>query len=189
MIIWSDDEVRVLQVDRPEEVVPFRPSFVGAYQTVFAEPPYNERYFPSEAEGVLQRVLQTPGQISLLAVRGTTQVLGFGLGVPLASRPDVARHMHGLVPIPNTFYLAELGVLPDWRYRGLGRLLVQLRVDRIDRERYTHVLLRTSATRHPAHDMYQRMGFEDIGVYMEVPSRRLNGTVSSDRRLFLCRVL
>ena len=28
-----------------------------------------------------------------------------------------------------------------------------------------------------------------MGVYMEVPSRRLDGRVTTDRRLFLCKVL
>ena len=37
--------------------------------------------------------------------------------------------------------------------------------------------------------MYMRMGFEDIGVYTEVHSRRIDGRVSTDRRLFLSKVL
>jgi hypothetical protein len=37
--------------------------------------------------------------------------------------------------------------------------------------------------------MYMRRGFDDMGVYMEVPARRTDGRVTTDRRLFLHKVL
>jgi hypothetical protein len=37
--------------------------------------------------------------------------------------------------------------------------------------------------------MYLDMGFDDIGVYTEVHSRRTDGRVSTDRRLFLSKML
>jgi hypothetical protein len=37
--------------------------------------------------------------------------------------------------------------------------------------------------------MYLKRGFQDIGVYMEVHSRRIDGQVTTDRRLFLSQVL
>ncbi len=47
--------------------------------------------------------------------------------------------------------------------------------------------LRTSASRDGAYEMFRGLGFEDMGVYMEVTSRRIDGSVSTDRRLFLTR--
>jgi hypothetical protein len=37
--------------------------------------------------------------------------------------------------------------------------------------------------------MYMRRGYEDMGVYMEVGARRVDGKVTTDRRLFLHKVL
>ncbi len=37
--------------------------------------------------------------------------------------------------------------------------------------------------------MYIKLGFDDMGVYMEVPSFRQDGRETTDRRLFLSRVL
>ncbi len=186
----SDErEPRIIRVERPEQAIAYRASFVGAYQTIFSEPPYNERFYPSEAQGVLQRSLQTPGNITLLAVRGRSSVLGFGFAVPLASRSDVARYMYGLLPVEHTFYMAELGVLSEHRGAGLGRRLIEERMALVDRERFSHIVLRTSATRHAAIALYASLGFEDIGVYMEVSSRRTDGSVRTDRRLFLSKVL
>jgi len=185
----SLDEVKILQVSRPEQIIPFRASFVGAYQTIFSEPPYNERFYPNEAEGILRRVLQTRDHIALLAIRGKGQVVGFGFGVPLSARADVARHMHGLIPVDHTFYLAELGVLNGYRSMGLGQELIRQRLERLNKERFSHVLLRTSAARNKATDIYIDLGFEDMGVYMNVSHRRVDGGVRSDRRLFYSKVL
>lgn len=182
-------EVRIVRVSTPEEAAPYRASFAGAYQTIFSEPPYNERYFPSEAQAMLDTYVGMPESIVLLAVKGTSSVVGFGIAVPLRSRPSVSRELAGLVPVQHTFYLAELGVLSSARGQGLGRALVQRRVDLIDKTRYTHVALRTSAVRNASYEMYMRMGFDDMGVYMEVPSRRQDGRVTTDRRLFLSMVL
>jgi len=116
-------------------------------------------------------------------------VVGLGIGVPAISKPDIARDLHGLLPVQHTFYLAELGVLESYRGRGLGKHLVKHRLDAIDHQRYTHVVLRVSAVKNISYDMYLGMGFDDIGVYTEVHARRVDGRVSTDRRLFLSKVL
>ncbi|MCP4806815.1 MAG: GNAT family N-acetyltransferase [Proteobacteria bacterium] len=184
-----DKDVTLIRVDNPREVLPYRASFVGAYQTIWSEPPYREEFYPYEAEGVLRRQLQSDRHITLIAVRGLSSVVGFGFAVPVRSRPEVARHMQGLLPVEHTFYLSELGVLDDYRGLGLGRAMIGARLEAIDKKVYTHALLRTSASRQSGYDMYLDMGFDDIGVYMEVPSRRIGGGVSTDRRLFLSKVL
>jgi len=184
-----DKDVSLIRVASPRELLPYRASFVGCYQTVWSEPPYNEEFYPYEAEAVLRRQLQSPGHITLLAVRGVSTVVGFGFSTPLKSRPEVARHMAGLLPAEHTMYLAELGVLRAYRGLGLGGAMVEERIDAIDRQVYTHALLRTSASKNAGYEMYLSRGFDDIGVYMEVPSRRVGGTVRTDRRLFLSKVL
>ncbi|MED5373942.1 MAG: GNAT family N-acetyltransferase [Myxococcota bacterium] len=183
------EDIRVIRIESLEEATPFRASFVGAYQTVWTAPPYREVFYPYEAEGVLRRTLETPNNTALLAVRGQTQVVGFGFAVPMSSRPDVARQVQGLLPIPHSVYFAELGVLPRYRGLGLGRVLVQERLNAVDRQRYSHVVLRTSATKGPGYQIYSELGFHEIGVYMEVNSRRLDGNVTTDRRMLLSRVL
>ena len=103
------------------------------------------------------------------------------------SRADVTRELRGLLPVRRSMYLSELGVLPRYRGSGLGRQLVQLRLQLIDKQRFDHVTLRTSASRDGAYSMFMQLGFVDMGVYMEVRSRRTEGEVSTDRRLFLSK--
>lgn len=189
MILEQRGPLRVLRLEDADEALRYRAGFVGAYQTVFSGPPYNERFFPSEAASVLRRAVETPDHIVLVVVKGRSSVVAFGIGVPLSSRPDVSRSMQGLVPAEHSFYLAELGVLNQYRSQGLGKMLVEHRLRLIDRQKYSHVLLRTSLRRDGAMSIYEELGFEDMGVYMEVASRRTDGSVRTDRRLFLSRVL
>jgi GNAT superfamily N-acetyltransferase len=189
MVTERPDGIRIVRISTPEEALPFQASFAGAYQDIFSEPPYNERFFPSEAQGILQRYLQTSENICLLAIRGKSKVVGFGIGVPATSKPDIARDIRGLLPVPHTYYLAELGVLESARGNGLGKLLVAKRLELIEHQKFTHVVLRVSAVRNRTYDMYMNMEFDDIGVYTEVHSRRTDGRVSTDRRLFLSKLL
>src|SRR5690606_30131867 len=82
-----------------------------------------------------------------------------------------------------------LGVRPEYRDRGLGRALIRERMKLIDPRKYSVVVLRVSDTSNPSYDLYRSMGFEDMGVYMDVSARRIDGTTTTDRRLFLSRLL
>lgn len=179
-------DIRLIQ---PGDANDWRAPFIGAYQTIFSGFPYFERWLPDEAEGVWHKLTGTPGNVTLLATRGGGEVLGFGIGIPLTAKRDVSRELTGLVPIPHTFYLAELGVLPEHRNKELGRTLVRERLRRIDPERYTHVVLRVSALHSPSSEMYKPMGFEDMGVHMLVSAMRTDGRVNTNRRFFLSKVL
>lgn len=189
VVAERDDQVRIIRLENPADAEPWVAAFVGAYQAIWSEPPYNERFFPDEAAAVLRRALEVADNITLLAVRPSGVVAGFGIAYPVKAKTDVARDIRGLLPIEDTYYFAELGVLEHWRVRGLGRQLIDLRLQLIDRERWRHVLLRTSAVRNTSYEMYRKMGFEDTGVYMEVPARRNDGSTRTDRRLFLSMVL
>ena len=183
------DGLRIVRLLGPQDAEPWRAAFAGAYQAIWSEPPYDERYFPDEAEGVLLRAVRLPDHVTLLAVRDSGIVAGFGIAYPVQAKSDVAREIRGLLPVEDTFYFAELGVLDDYRARGLGQELVQLRLALMDKSRFHHVLLRTSALRNASYEMYMRLGFQDTGVYMEVQSRKNDGSQRTDRRLFLSKVV
>lgn len=189
VLTQRDDGVRILRLEGQEDADPWRASFAGSYQAIWQEPPYNERFFPEEAEGVLRHALDVPGHITLLAVKDSGLVVGFAFGYPLLAKADVAREVRGLLPVEDVFYFAELGVLDRWRAGGLGHQLVDLRLELMDRTRFHYVLLRTSAVRNASYEMYRRMGFDDTGVYMEVASRKTDGGTRTDRRLFLSKVV
>lgn len=189
MLITEIDDIAIRRIETPNDITQWRAGFIGAYQTVFSGFPYNERWYPAEAEGVYRRLTDYPDNITLVATRGDTQVVGFGVAVPILYKKDVATHLTGLVPLKHTFYLAELGVLDEWRDRGIGRTLVQNRLRLIDDKRYSHVVLRVSSLHSPSAQMYKALGFEDMGVSMDVSAMRTDGKVTTDRRVFLSKLL
>jgi ribosomal protein S18 acetylase RimI-like enzyme len=188
-LLRLDDDIVIRRIETPEEVQRWRAGFIGAYQTIFTGFPYYERWYPSEAEGVWHKLTGTPENITLLATRGVGQVVGFGVAIPLSAKPVVATHLTGLVPVKHTMYLAELGVLEQWRGKNVGRTLVHERLRLIDDGRYSHVVLRVSTNHSPSSEMYKAMGFEDMGVYMDVSAMRVDGKVTTDRRVFLSKLL
>ena len=164
IVLERPDGIRIVRVKTVEEAQRYRASFAGAYQDIFSEPPYNERFFPSEAQGILNRYLQTPENVCLLAIRGRSKVVGFGIGVPAHSKPDIARDLRGLLPVNHTYYLAELGVLESPAVRA--RKAARGHAARADRHKvFTHGRCKV---KNQSYDMYMDMGFDDIGVYTEV---------------------
>jgi hypothetical protein len=46
-----------------------------------------------------------------------------------------------------------------------------------------------STARNALYDLYRGRGFEDMGLHTEVVGRRVDGSVTTDRRVFLSRIL
>ena len=180
------NEIEFIRLESEQDALPYRTSFVGAYQSIFAEPPYSERFYPMEAEAILNKNLHTKDNITLLAVI-FEMVVGFAFAFPVIRCNDSTSKIRGLIPIQHTFYLAELGVLESHRRQGIGKALTQWRLSLIDSSRYQYAVLRTSVVKDASYQMYRSMNFEDMGVYTEVSSRRTDGMVRTDRRLYLSR--
>lgn len=184
-----DDGITVRRLQSDDESARWRAGFAGAYQTIFSAPPYLERWSPDEAEAVYRRLVGTPGNITVVGTRGTSQVIGFCVGVPLSTKAAVRHELTGLVPWQHTLYLAELGVLEPYEPAGLRRVLLQAMVNQIDPETFSHVVLRVSTANSPSSLLYESVGFSDMGVTTEVNWPRIDGSVASDRRKFMSMAL
>ncbi|MFM2162162.1 MAG: hypothetical protein RLZZ383_1674 [Pseudomonadota bacterium] len=181
--------VSILRVTSSDDVAAWEPAFVAAYIRIFADAPYHEVFQPEEVAGIWRRLTAARGHITLIAVDPQGDVVGFGIAIPLAEAADVARELNGLVPVKATSYLVELGVQASWRRRGLAKHLVRLRIALLDRATTTHVVLRVAEGRSATFDMYRAMHFSDMGVSMPVRRLRTDGTVQTDVRHFMSRVL
>ena len=192
-----DDGIQIIQLEGTADLEPFLEPFITAYIEIFSGSPYFELFYPDEVKSIIEGTLRAEDHITLLAIEGSIDennalsgpVVGLASALPLRARSDVSRQLRGLIPIDHTFYLAELGILPGYRRRGLGRQLTQIRLDHIDPERFNHVVLRTSIEQDASQQMYAQLDFSDMGVYSEVTSRKLDGEVRTDHRLFLSRLI
>jgi len=179
---------QLLTIHNPTDFAPYADSFAKTFQAVFTSPPYQEQFLLSEALALMEFHLDTKQRWTMLALLDE-EVVGFGLGCASRNYPEISRHIHGLLPPKYTHYFAELGVLPEHRQQGLGKQITQRYLDWVDQQPYNHVLMRVSDTPNLANQMFIDMGFEDMGVSMEIASRRLDGSIQKDRRLFLSRLI
>ena len=183
-----NDGVQIHLVESAEHGAAWRDGFASAYCRIFSGPPYHERFSEAEAAAVWDRLLGVVGNITLVAVHEGV-VVGFGSAIPLGADAVVARALTGLVPVRHTMYLAELGIEPSYRGRGLGRQLVALRIKRMDHERFSHVVLRVADGRTESFEMYRRLDFNEMGVSMTVKRIRVDGEEREDERHFMSRLL
>jgi ribosomal protein S18 acetylase RimI-like enzyme len=179
----------VTRILTSEDIAQWEQSFAHAYEAVFAGEPYLESFTPGKAAGVFRMLTELHDHITLIAADPSGDILGFGIAVPLSTMKTIAPRLDGLVPMRQTYYLAELGVLPNARGEGVGRALVRHRIRLMDRERFSHVVLRVSDTENSSAAMYKSLDFEDMGVSMDVTRPRIDGSVRADQRHFLCRVI
>ncbi len=184
-----DEAIRIHRPTSGTEAAPWRDAFLEAYPKIFSEAPYHEAISPARAATVFDTVWGLPDAIGLIAESPEGDLAGFAFAVPLRHKRDVATFLSGLTPIKHTMYLAELGVQPAYRSRGLGRALVFERLKLMDPRVYTSVVLRVPEGASHSHDMYRALGFQDMGVSMEVLAPRTHGAMGTDRRQLLSRVL
>ncbi len=179
----------VTRILTAEDIAQWEQKFAQAYQTVFRGEPYRESFTTEKAAGVFRMLTALNDHITLIASDPSGNILGFGVAVPLSTMKTIAPRLDGLVPVRQTYYLAELGVLPEARGAGVGRALVRHRIRLMDRERFSHVVLRVSDTESSSAAMYKALDFEDMGVSMDVTRTRTDGHIRADQRHFLCRVI
>ncbi len=82
-----------------------------------------------------------------------------------------AMSKHGITPTlcddetgPGEFYIDSLGTLPEFRGRGIGRLLLESLRDKALREGHSHVGLIVDTDNHEAERLYLRLGFRQAGI-------------------------
>ncbi len=109
--------------------------FINVFREVFSGPPYF-RVFEEDSR-LLQRVWKpyiTKGTIVLAL--DNEEVIGFGCGIPLLKASGgVSKFLKHFLSqagaqfdLRTTWYMAELGVLPEYRRRGIGSELIRRRL-------------------------------------------------------------
>lgn len=183
-----EDGTMIHHVVSDAEVAAFRGGFVAAYRRIFARPPYEEDFTEEEADAIYSKLAASPSRVMLMATGPTGDVVGFAVAVPLLHCSLEARTLGGIVPPKHTMYLAELGV-DEGTPELLSKELTRLRLKLLDRDRYSHVVIRIAEGPLSSYEFYRSLGFSDTGVTMTVDRRRKDGTTRGDDRSFLSRVL
>jgi ribosomal-protein-alanine N-acetyltransferase len=113
--------------------------------------PYEHDMFGTEAwsrQSYLDELADTEMRYYLVAESGTGEVLGDG----------------GLMTIGETAQILTVGVMPQYRRAGVGKLLVRGLTAEARRRRAIEVLLEVRVDNHGARRLYESENFKILGI-------------------------
>jgi len=153
------------------------------YRTVFAEPPYFESFTPESVQEYFEEYLEKGRVLTIRASQN--KIVGFAACLPLKDVPDVYKAVQGAVDDQSAWYIAEVGISPSLRKKGLARFLTQVEMG--DMQEVRTFIMRTTEENTASQSLHRSLGFRQIeGVSQQVEHERTSDVVSNvDRRIFM----
>ncbi len=159
--------MRILDITDTDKV-PYQATDV--WREAFSRPPYMEQYTPAEAQDILIDLVGQNGDLLLGQVDG-----------------EIIAVAGGQFDGESTYWLEELAVKPELQGRGLGREIFRALIDRALNKVPENLALRTSTENSKALQLYESEGFTPNGKKIVVPSRRTDGRIRLDERVYLTK--
>lgn len=168
--------------------------FIRAYKEAFGGKPYFESHSVNEVADILHLHL-TDGVV--IVDREGGLLAGFGCAVPLQSAPgEVREYMQEQIAsgsLPTDFnsneawYMSELGVVEDFRGKGLAYKLVQHRLAAIADQGGKYYFMRTAAEESNSRHLYEEIGAQRMTAEQDVSESEevVSSQSQSTRRIFL----
>lgn len=154
------------------------------YQTVFSEAPYFEKFSIDEIKDDFQKCLSDNGSILVaLDPAKNDAPVAFISAAPLKSKFNLAVTVMKYVDPEKSAYLAEDGVAQEYRCRGLSSNMKKILMETCSFKGFTEMLIRTSQNSYNQINSINKTGGTVIlGLIQDVESKRLDGTVTKDKR-------
>jgi diaminopimelate epimerase/ribosomal protein S18 acetylase RimI-like enzyme len=152
------------------------------YQDIFSKPPYFEKFGDKEIEEIFAEYV-TDGLLFL--TKNKSEVIGFGAALPIESVPELSKILQDAGrDTTDGWYMADLGVKEEYRRKGIARKLVKSRLDVIPKG--SKIFIRTSINNIASQALYRSLGFKLVpNASQEVTDQRIDGSVQTDKRIFL----
>ncbi len=144
-------------------ILPLTESLITSLAHVYPEPwkeePWNEFFTFQEAEKIISEAFNRRG-FSGFVVQDNDKIIGFTWGYLMSSREfsDHSGQNEENVISDDIFYLAELGVLKDFRGRKIGFELSK----KLAEKATNPVILRTDSCAQSAISLYKKLGFTPL---------------------------
>ena len=156
------------------EVVDKNVSFdiAEVYQRAFAQPPYNEAFTLEESNNNLAQLIIEGGD--LLTRKLGDKAICLAGGFPLAD---------------GSYWIEELAVEPDFQGEGIGRQILRDLLTIVAGRNILSIGLRTTGNNTKALGLYTSEGFTVSRPPVAVASKRENGRIELDKRVYLSKTL
>jgi len=142
------------------------------YQNAFIEAPYEENFSQDEVYMNLGELLDEGG--NLFVRKFGNEAVALAGGFP---RQD------------GSYWIEELAVAPDSQGEGLGRQMLKDLLLSVAGDEISAFQLRTTKNNSKAISLYRSEGFQIDDTSIVVPSRRTNGRITLDERIYLSKFL
>lgn len=154
------------------------------YQDIFGKAPYFEKFTDEDVRAIFEEYIQK-GLLFIACEEDSAK--GFGAALPMNMVPEIEDILNEAnVDTLGSWYMADLGVNEELRHQGVGKRLVQSRINAIPDGAL--IVMRTSIDNVASQTLYRSLGFTQAeGAYQEVEQARVDGTKTTDKRLFLMR--
>jgi len=155
---------------------------IRLYQQVFSEPPYYEQFTPEEVRNFWDNYLSCG--VVVVDYNEEGRVIGFAAAVPLTAEKEVSElaKSHNFNP-ETDWYHAEVGVDPNYRRQHLATRLINELLGQVPAQT---IIMRTQERNEASLGLHHRAGFKIVpGMFQEKESPRVNGSVTTDKRVFL----
>lgn len=131
----------------------------NVYPEPWKEEPWNEFFTVKEAEKIIQEAFNHKGFVGFVVQDDNEQIIGFTWGY-LMSPVELSVHAgwNDERTCETVFYLAELGVLKNFRSEGVGLALSK----KLIKEVFNQVVLRTDDIAEIAIALYRKLGFAPL---------------------------
>jgi hypothetical protein len=156
------------------------------YKNAFAEPPYCENFSIEEVKKFFQEYFDEGGFIFVATnPQQGDKPVAFLVTVPLKAHFDLAAKTARYVDTLKTTYFADAGVDPAYRRRDISVKMKQILFEKNALAGFKQGLSRTSQESYKQISAFNKVGGKAIaGLFQDVASKRLDGTIVTDRRIF-----
>jgi len=168
--------VRYVPIEDKMFVLPIMRKCAELYCRIWKEPPWEESYWiPPMFMAQIRTAFARRGYVGLLALCADNpgvyaSVVGFIWGYLARSGDITDVSSNQCLPdsifrlYPEVFYLAELGVDPAYRNRGIGTQLSRDLIDKLKGQGSQPISLRTHIDDIPGRNIYAGLGFEELPI-------------------------
>jgi GNAT superfamily N-acetyltransferase len=161
------------------------PQLVTLYQNCFAEPPWFEAFDTTELLADFKEILSWPDAI-FLACEIDGRIVGGATGFSVARKRDILECIS--YEYITGFYFADIFVNASLRNGGIGKKLVEARLQHARKLGFTHGIVRTSVQQPIVQHLYiDEFGYKIVATQETLSTKVVNGVtqVAPDTRVIM----
>lgn len=171
----------------------FETAAIGVYQRVFNNSPYQEDFNYELAEEIVKSIEDRDTEGFIALDDGMPVAFGWGEVLEASDREEFPSEVPGEFFEGNSFYFAELGVLPAYRDQGIGKEIKRRELEKVrERNDLEKGLMRTSVEENEKKlGLDNDLGFDALEPEGEIVTEEVEtvGREDSDLRGYFWRPL